>query len=551
MGNSSNLSHRSLWGALVLGGLPAILAWHFLDGVVQGGDLLFSLGAFPLALLLSQCLPKSPQGGSIPLWLPFLVLLGFAGTGVLRLEGPVTNDEHAYLVQAEQFSKFQLSEPMVGPACPDGIAHCPTHYRQMLEITAEDGSVSRVAKYPLGTSLALVPGVWMGWPWLSVLVAGLMNIWLIRRLAEEWNMKDPRWASLLIACSPFFLLVQTSYQSEVFTLPAAMGVFLLLTMLRKGSVSTRWGGIGVGALCGWVFFCRPLTGVVLAGSCLPAFFCAAQAQGKAVGVRRIGWAILGGIPFLIDTLVWNWLQTGSLWTAPYELYAQRFGPFDAHGQPLDVYGRGDWLMGLWRQVARSGVSVWGTLGIWVLSLWGLLRLKGRDGGAALCFALALPAAYAFHWYPGHWAYLGPLYNFELLGLWTLGALFLLEKAPDSWRRNLPMAAAIAGIAVFMHRFRLAEDWAAIREAPQMLASSSEELPGNAVVLLPFTPQSGKMHTPSRPPFAPNEVVFLRALRSAQETKEALGAMRLEDRPIWRFIPGGERSFDRFEPLATD
>ena len=82
----------------------------------------------------------------IPSWLPWLVLLVFSGLGHIRMPGPISNDEQAYLAQAQMFARGELSEEVIGPACPDNIAHCPTHQRQMMERREPDGTVWQIGR---------------------------------------------------------------------------------------------------------------------------------------------------------------------------------------------------------------------------------------------------------------------------------------------------------------------------------------------------------------------------------------------------------------------
>jgi len=265
-------------------------------------------------------------------------------------------------------------------------------------------------------------------------------------------------------------------------------------------------------------------------------------------------AVLGGLPFLGLALLYQRLQTGEWLLAPYQAYARDFGPFfppghaDA-GQPMDVYGNGDPLAGLLRQAGRWSVAFLGCIGAVALGFWGLWRSRRRDGGSALLVVVLLPVAYAFHWYPGHWAYLGPLYLYETLGLLLIGALALLDDAPARWRRALPLAAVIAGPVIFLWRFELAEDQAYRRARPEIAAA---EAPAGSVILIPQPPLAadpGKLYTPSLPPFAPEETVFLRELRTPQKTLQALAELGLEGRPVFRFFPGDLAEFDKLLPYS--
>lgn len=539
-------THLTLVLLLLCGAAPAVAAWLWMDGAIQGGDLMFAVAALPMAVILPRFFKPFPMRRQIPSWLPWLVLLVFSGLGHIRMPGPISNDEQAYLAQAQMFARGELSEEVIGPACPDNIAHCPTHQRQMMERREPDGTVWRYSKYPPGTSLALTPGVALGVPGLMVMLLGFLDLWLMLKLGRRFGLAAPAWAPLLLATTPFFLLVHTSFQSEVFTLPAALLGYLCLLRLRDGDGSVRGNALAMGACSGWIFLCRPLTGVVFALSCLPNL---------VSRPRRLVFAVLGGLPFLGLFLYWNKLQTGDWLLTTYQVYAERFGPWFADGSLKDVYGNGDVLLGWWRQAARLGVSTFATLGVSALGFWGLWRARRRDGGTSLLFAVGLVVAYSFHWYPGHWAYLGPLYDFEALGFLTLGVFVIIDQAPGSWRRGLPLAACIAGIIFFMHRFKGIEEESMDRAAPQSLAATSAEIPPNAVILLPFVVDErldpGKALVTSRPPFPTDSPVFVRMLPGLRQTRSALAAMNLASRPLFLFIPGGTREFDSFKLIPAD
>ncbi len=542
MEEQTSPSHIKLLCVLAIGALPGFLVWQLSEGVLQGGDIFFALGAFPLGVLLTLFFLPFPLKFRIPLWLPLLSAIALTSLGHFRLPTPVTNDEAAYLYQAELFSSGKLTEEIVGPACPDGASHCPTHRRQMMERKNEDGVFVRYAKYPPGVSLAIAPFNFLGIPFLAVLLASVLDILLLAKLARRFGIVAPAWPPLLLATTPFFLLVQSSYQSEVFTLPAALLGYLCLLRLRDRDGDPRWNAIILGASAGWIFLCRPLTGVIYGLACLPGLL--RNSKGKlAPGWKSIRNCILGGLPFLIGALVYNHLQTGEWTLSTYHAYALRFGPFYPDGAPMDVYGNGDFFSGVIRQLGRWSVGVFGILGIAALAIWGLWQSRSRDGGTAFLLGIAIPLAYAFHWYPGHWAYLGPLYCFETIGFLTLGVFVILDQAPGFWRRGLPLAATVAGITFYIHRFHISEEISELRNAHVMAAETMEGLPSNAVILLPANPQSAKLNLPSKPPFSPKNHVFVRELPGQRQTLSALEEMGLNGRPLYRFHLGGTREFD--------
>ena len=512
---------------LVLGAAPAGLAlWCLGAEVFRPNDLLFA-AAIPLAvaILVAWIPARSPR--RLPVALPLVLFsLGWLAT-TLVLEAPQTNDEAAYLLQADLFASARLAEPIVQPGCPEGVAHCPTHRRQIYE---DSVAGVRFAKYPPGTSLALMPFQWLGIPSVAGLLAGLASLLLLAKLAELLQTGDRGRGVLLLAVAPFFLLVQGSFQSEAFTLPAALAGWLCLLRWRREGVAAA----GVGIAAGWIFLCRPLTGVIFALSALPGLLSARNRASKGSGLFA---AILGGLPFLAILLLYQKAQTGYFLVSQYELYAQRFGPWDSTGSPLDVYGRGDFWTGLLRQAGRWSITLWGTLGAVGLGLAGLIRMRRKDGGFALLFAILLPTGYALHWYSGHRGYLGPLYAYETLGGLSLGAAILLSKMGPRWGRGLVAGAFVSSLVLFVHRLDYASEVSDLRMAPWHAAEARDTLPANAVILLPSGPGAGKWLLPSHSPFEKQEWVFLRTYATNAETLAMLEAMHLAERPRYRFVPG--------------
>jgi len=516
---------------------------------LQPWDLPIAAGALAAGLLLARVVPgaRLPQIGGWPVLFGFAVLPVLLAAALLPV--PVSNDETAYLAQAEIFAAGALAEPLPLPACaadPRDPAHavgiCPLHRRQMYE-DPERGR--RFAKYPAGTAAALAPGAAVGLPQAMLVLAGLLDFLLMGALAARLGLPAPGRAVLLLAVAPTFLLVQGSVQSEVFGLPAALAGALCLMRARGGGERAAAWGLGIGAAAGWVFLVRPLTGVLFAVACLPGLLRRGSSASPAPGWRALLAAVGGGLPFLALALVYQHAQTGSWFTAPYELYANRFGPFDAGGQPVDVYGRGDLLHGLLEQFGRASIGLGGVLGAFGLGLWGLWRLRARDGGSMLAFALLLPGAYALHWYPGHWGYAGSLYAYESLGFLVLGLVGLLGEFSAPWRRGLVLAACVGALALVPYRYALLRKQSLLRATPARAAAAA---PAGAVVLLPFDGGSHlKDWQPSRPPFGPDQTVLVQELPDVADTRAALEQLGLAVRPVYRLRSVRDAAVPALEP----
>lgn len=533
------VSGRSILLALALGAAPGVAALFFLTDPLETADLLVAGAALVTAALIAWRLGPSSFQIAPGRLLGLALVLAAAPTliAALRLDTTITNDEQAYIFQAELLAEGRVSETLA----PQNELY------QRRQVFSDTTRGIRYAKYSPGTAVGLLPGVWAGWPLFSTLLAGLLDVLLLTAISRRLGLGTPALAGLLLVLSPFFLLVQTSAQSEVFALPAVLGGYWALLRVRENPGSSRaafaFGGLA-GACSGFVLLGRPLTGLLLAMALGLGFIHSARR------LPALGGAILCGLPFAAILLFYNQTLTGDPFTFPYHQYAMRHGPFNPAGEAVDVYGKGDIVQGLLDQTGRWSVAFAGILGAAALGFWGLWRLRARDGGAALCFALLGPLAYSFHWYQGHKAYLGPLYCYESLGFLLCGALALLQAAPERWRRGFVLAAIFAGPVAFAFRFAALQELSDIRSAPQRAARAAP--PGAVVFVAPGSRGSAgdiavKYYTPSRPTSDPQAVLLLREPAS-QPLPQVLRRAGLEGRPVFRFVPDEDFRNGRLEPM---
>lgn len=536
---------KQLVTALVLGAIPAALAWFLDEKALQTWDIPVAVCVLLLGLLfVFKTKPKPLR--NIPWKWALLIAAVPPLVAMFALDGPVTNDERSYQLQAELLVDGRIAEPLphVAPsAIPPGAKVNPQMDAALMDVfrrrqVYEDPETDRrFSKYAPGTALGLTLGALVGYPLLSTLLAALLDLWLIRLIARQLKLRAPGLAVLLLGTSPFFLLMHTSMQSEVFTTPAFLLAYLAFLKVRDGHL--RWA-VAIGAASGWVFLTRPLTGLLLALCCGILLVLHHQR------LRSVPLAVLGGLPFLVFSMLWNQELTGSYFTPVYSLYAEKYGPFFPGPErlPQDVYGNGDLFAGLLRQSGRWAVAFGGMLGAVGLAFWGTWRMRRRDGGAAILLATLIPLAYSLHWYAGHRAYLGPLYAGETLALLCLGLLLLLEQAPVAWRRGLVLAMISCGGVCFTVRWDLIQQESFDRSGPQRVAAAEAEPGVGAVIFLPLKFEGSKEKafkywTPSSPEAVQGtDPIILRTTRrmTPQLITQLLG---LEGRRLYGYLPDAE------------
>ncbi|MBW2667259.1 MAG: glycosyltransferase family 39 protein, partial [Deltaproteobacteria bacterium] len=381
---------RAVVAGIGLGLVPVAVAFRVMPSetelpeveVLQPLDLPIAAAALCAWLLAAVFLrlPRFPRKFSLPIALLLAVAPAFVSQSLLPT--PVSNDERAYLFQAEMFAAGRVSLPLVEPG--------EMLRRRQIHEDPVRGVI--YAKYPPGTAAALAPGTLVGLPSAMVALAGCLSVLLTAAIARRLGLTNPGLAALLFASCPLFLLLQTSFQSQVFTTPAVLAGYLALLNARADTRRAfGWGG-ALGVCSGWVFLTRPLSGLVFAMAMLPGLLAPGRDH-RAPGLRAMSGAMLGGLPCVAILLVYNHTLTGNALLTPYALYAAEFSPWDVYplfrmqhfaDPSLAV------LQNLFRQLVRWLPAMFGVLGAVSLGFWGLWRFRRRDGGAGFALALALP-----------------------------------------------------------------------------------------------------------------------------------------------------------------
>ncbi|MEO8030628.1 MAG: hypothetical protein ABJC74_05230 [Gemmatimonadota bacterium] len=290
------------------------------------GPLLLPLGLVLTAALVAAHLPLQDGGWIERLgggrWAPWIA--GAVTTLVCAViwgsPAPVAiiHDEAAYLLQARLLAAGHLVGP--GRTLPEFFEQFHVFVTPVL-----------AAKYPLGFGLALVPGIWLGWPALMPLLfnglAGGLLFALVRRLSAP-GCGALAWLLWLLA--PGTITYHTAYLSE--TLSGPLWLLAWWALLEWRLTGERRWLVGLSVAVAACALTRPLTAVALA---IPTGLVV------LMGVyRRQRWLDLlaagaAGLVVISPLFYQNYRVTGDWRVTPWERYADIYAPVDRPGFTID------------------------------------------------------------------------------------------------------------------------------------------------------------------------------------------------------------------------
>jgi hypothetical protein len=387
---------------------------------------------------------------------------------------PHVQDSITQLFQARIFATFRLWAPS-------------PPFREFFDYAHMVNDGRWYCQYPPGHSLLLVPGVWLGVPWLTNPILGGLSVYGFFLLGRDlYDRNTGRLAALLGLLSPFLLLMAAEFMAHVSALAAL--TYFLVFFLR----AVRGGGLRDGRIAGLCLLLavliRPYTAVVVA---LPAYaWAAARLRSDRSGLRPALWATLGGALGFLLLGLYNWGTTGNPLVPGYvQLYGPSHGIGFGKGSwgPPHTLGRGLRHAGQTLRALNSDLFRWPLSSLWPLALTllparlfrtGAASLRGTRGATGLLIAVpaVLVGAYVFYWY--HDLCFGPRYVYEALGpilvlsaagLLRLGDLLArLGRAPQGGpSRHRPLVAVL--LACFAAAFVFG--WPALFRPPRELAGA--------------------------------------------------------------------------------
>jgi hypothetical protein len=346
---------------------------------------------------------------------------------------PHIYDASAYLFAAKMYATGQLSVP--APALPKLF---PGAFMVI-------AGGRWFAQYDPGTSLTLVPGLWLGMPWIVEPLLGtlaLLGIGLIA--ARLYNRRVATLAVLLGCLSPFYSYLAASYLSHTVALfYLVWGLWGLLRFVQGG----RGWSLPLSACCfGMAFLTRDLVALLYIALFIPGTLLMAWERGKH---RRSPLAVMAWILLAVIIAMsfgelymgFNQILTGNPLITPRDLFFA--GDHWGFGTGIGFYGQHTLAAGLVNldelltilQIDLFGWPFYLTLAL--LALPFLLGKARKTDWILLAMLVLTVGSYIGYFY--HGIYLGPRYLYEdLIFLLILSARGILLLG--SWGMNCGHAA---------------------------------------------------------------------------------------------------------------
>lgn len=356
---------------------------------------------------------------------------------------PHIYDASAYLFTAKMFAIGQLSVPI-----PPAIDRFPGPFMVLF-------NGRWFGQYAPGTSLTLVPGIWLGVPWLIEPILGtfaLLGIGLIA--ARLYDRRVATLAVLLGTLSPFYSYLAASYLSH--TIALFYLVWGLWALLRFAQGEADWNLMLSAASFGMAGLTRDLIAILFVAIVLPGIVVLSWRR------LRFDWPrwVMPGIAFIAIALIFvsislsfNRVLTGSPWVTPRSLFfpGDRFG----FGTGVGFYGQhtlAAGLVNLDELLTILAIDLFGWpfyLSLAFLAIPFLLRRANGADWLMLAGSVFMTGAFVGYFY--HGIYLGPRYLFEILPflliLTARGILILASSGLDSAYRIHKWLSAKANMAM--------------------------------------------------------------------------------------------------------
>jgi len=357
---------------------------------------------------------------------------------------PLTDDEGAYLFQAQIFSKGKLYFPL--PPSPENFSN--------VFIILRDGKWC--GKYTFGYPLILMFGVLAGYVYLIPILLSMLNIIFVSFLLKEIYEKSDEYRTnlflilIFFLTSPFYLLTSSTLLSHSFNL--LLLVLFLWSTIKTFKTENKIYPILMGITIGWVFNVRQLTAVAWG---FPVFIFILYMLYKDFR-KWIVKIVLMGLPFLLFILAffyYNKVITGSYLLTPFNFYdpQEKMGFTEVLSRhylhtPLLA------LTNLFSSLLKMNIYLLG----WAIPLFFVFYYiffgeKNRWEKLLLYVFISHFFFYLFYYSPGV-SDTGPVYYFELLLpalLFVVKGITLLQKQLNSISANRTYTSNLIPIFVLI------------------------------------------------------------------------------------------------------
>ncbi len=373
-----------------------------------------------------------------------------AWTAAVQYHGePHIFDASAYFFAAKMYALGHLSVPI-----PAAIDRFPGPF--MIQFNGQ-----WFGQYAPGTALTLVPGIWLGVPWLVEPLLGTFALFGIGLIAARlYGRQVATLAVLLGTLSPFYTYLAASYLSH--TIALFYFVWGLWALLRFAQGQGTQNMALAATLFGMAALTRDLVALLFVAVMLPGVLLLSWRSFRMEWRRwLVGGAFFCVIAFFFlgITLDFNEILTGNIFITPRSLFfaGDRWG----FGQGVGFYGQ--------HTLAAGFVNLDELLTILAIDLFGwpfyfsfaflLMPFLTRRAKSAdwllLVAAVIMTGAYVGYFY--HGIYLGPRYLFEtlpfLLMLTARGIVTLAEAGKEvrakigmqGDRKGLPNISSSQGV----------------------------------------------------------------------------------------------------------
>ncbi|NLH48374.1 MAG: glycosyltransferase family 39 protein [Myxococcales bacterium] len=359
---------------------------------------------------------------------------------------PVTDDENVYLFQSRILAAGQLALPSL----PDVEPLRDRIFEDNIFLV-NNGKI--FGQYPVGQSIALLPGYLAGWPHLMPLVFAVFSILGLYLLGSRlYGPKGGLLAAVLLAISPTFLATSATLLSHSTTLCCLIWFFYFAHRTWK---ETGW----VHALLAGFFFLvcfqvRSATTLLAAGPVGIALAVFLLRDIKRQWLKILLLALLVGLTIGIS-LYFNYQINGDYFKTNYHAaWGEGRTPFK---HPFG-FGKGAWHMvhspaqGFWSAWDNLLRLNWWLLG-WPISLlfviaWLLRRDKKSLEWLGFSTVLLTFFAYYFYFWPGV-SDTGPVLYYELLAVLILLTVSGIEAAPRLLLAWMPRQVAARRVMLFI------------------------------------------------------------------------------------------------------